>query len=88
VSSIETDLVGPPPIDDRHPPGSDRAMSASAVWLSTEDVARDTGMSSQWVRRQIAARRLRAMVYRTGRRHTIRIARAELEAFLAEYSSR
>lgn len=52
-------------------------------WLSTADVARELGMSPQWVRRQVAERRLGARVFVTGRRRTIRIERSSLEAFIS-----
>lgn len=55
-------------------------------WLSTEDVARLTGMSPDWVRRQIAAGRLVARVWRVGARSTIRIRQADVDAFVARYS--
>lgn len=55
-------------------------------WLSTEDVARETGMSPDWVRRQITAGRLAARVWRVGERPTIRIRRRDLDAFIRRYS--
>ncbi len=34
-------------------------------WFGTEEVGRRLGMGSEWVRRQVIAGRLRAVVYRT-----------------------
>lgn len=55
-------------------------------WLSTEDVARELGVTARWARRQIEARRLRARVFLTGQRRTYRIRRADLNDFLRRYS--
>jgi excisionase family DNA binding protein len=55
-------------------------------WLSTEDAARATGMSPDWIRRQIAAGRLPARVWRVGQRPTIRIRRRDLDAFIRGFS--
>jgi excisionase family DNA binding protein len=62
------------------------AMGEIERWLSTEDVARETGMSPDWVRRQIAAGRLPARVWRVGQRPTIRIRRRDFEAFRRRFS--
>lgn len=56
------------------------------AWLSTEQAAAQIGMTGEWVRRQIVAGRLRATVYRTGRRRTYRIRADHWSAFLARYS--
>ncbi len=61
-------------------------MTRPERWLSTEDVARETGMSPDWVRRQIAAGRLRARVWRVGARSTIRIRRHDLDEFIGRFS--
>lgn len=55
-------------------------------WISTEDAARETGMSPEWVRRQIAGGRLRAVLFKTGLRPTYRIERRDLRAFLTRYA--
>jgi excisionase family DNA binding protein len=55
-------------------------------WMSTEDVARETGMSPDWVRRQIVAGRLRAKVWRVGKRPTVRIRRSDFDAFRRGFS--
>jgi hypothetical protein len=55
-------------------------------WLSTEEVAREIGMTPQWVRRQIDAARLSARVFEVGERRTIRVSREQLEAFLVRFS--
>ena len=54
-------------------------------WISTEQAGAAVGMSSQWVRRQIAAGRLRAYVYRTGSRSTYRIHVDDWRRFLARH---
>ena len=55
-------------------------------WMSTEDVARETGMSPDWVRRQIAAGRLKANIWRVGKRPTIRIRRKDFDTFRSGFS--
>src|SRR6476659_8050659 len=50
-------------------------MPLENPWLSTDEVAQRIGMSPEWVRRQIVAGRLRATVFRTGKRPTYRIHR-------------
>ena len=57
-------------------------------WLSTEEAGRSIGMSSQWVRRQIAAGRLRAYVYVTGSRRTYRIHVDDWGRFLSRHQRR
>ena len=57
-------------------------------WLSTEDAARQVGMTSEWVRKQIGAGRLVAYVWATGNRRTYRIRQADWSTFLTEYSGR
>lgn len=54
-------------------------------WLSTADIARELGMSAEWVRTQCRAGRLRCVIYRTGQRSTIRVKRRWLAAFIARY---
>ena len=54
-------------------------------WISTEEAARDSGMASQWVRQQIAAKRLPAYVYATGARRTYRIRTDDWSRFLLRY---
>jgi len=63
-------------------------MDSRTRWLSTQEVGLRLGMSGEWVRRQIVARRLTAAVYATGRRRTYRIAEADLEAFLRRHRAR
>jgi excisionase family DNA binding protein len=55
-------------------------------WLSTEQIARELGVTARWVRRQIEVQRLRARVFLTGGRHTYRIRRTHLDEFLRRYS--
>ena len=57
-------------------------------WLGTEEVGRRLGMSSEWVRRQVIAGRLRAVVYRTnpGSRSTYRIRADWIRAFQARFT--
>ena len=57
-------------------------------WLSTEEAATSIGMTSQWVRQQIEARRLRAYVFTTGARRTYRIRADHWEGFLVRYRRR
>ena len=61
-------------------------MAKPDRWLSTEDVARHTGMSPDWVRRQIAAGRLKARVWRVGARSTIRIRQSDMDEFVRRFS--
>jgi len=61
-------------------------MDRPPEWLSTEQVARQIGMSPEWVRRQILAGRLRATVFKTGRRPTYRIDKRDLQDFLSRFS--
>jgi excisionase family DNA binding protein len=58
------------------------------AWLSTEEAAREVGMTSEWVRKQIGAGRLVAYVWATGERRTYRIRRADWSSFLTAYSGR
>lgn len=55
-------------------------------WMTTADVATELGVGTEWVRRRIAAGALRARAYLVGSRHTYRIERVDLDAFLADYS--
>jgi excisionase family DNA binding protein len=55
-------------------------------FLSSEEAARQIGMSPEWVRRQVRDGRLRARVFVTGERSTIRIRRSWLADFLSAYS--
>lgn len=64
-----------------------RDMEWRNEWLSTEDVARELGMSPDWVRAQVAAGRLKARTWTTGRRSTIRIRRRDLDEFVSRHSS-
>lgn len=48
-------------------------MRNSERWLSTTEVAERLGMGPEWVRRQIQAGRLRAVVYRTSSRPVYRV---------------
>ncbi|HEX7949773.1 MAG TPA: excisionase family DNA-binding protein [Candidatus Limnocylindrales bacterium] len=54
-------------------------------WLATEEVAQRLGMSSEWVRRQIIAGRLRAVAYETGGRRTYRVRETWVREFLVAY---
>jgi excisionase family DNA binding protein len=56
------------------------------VWLRTEQVAAELGVTSEWVRRQIAAGRLAARRFQTGDRAFYRIRRSDLEKFVSIYS--
>jgi len=55
-------------------------------WMSTDQAAAEVGMTAEWVRRQIAAGRLDAVAYATGRRRTFRIRRSDWTRFLEAYS--
>jgi hypothetical protein len=59
-------------------------------WFGTEEAGRRLGMSSEWVRRQVIAGRLRAVVYRTEpRSRAIYRIRADwLVDFQARFSAR
>jgi len=57
-------------------------------WLSTEEAARQVGMTGEWVRKQIVAGRLVAYVWTTGTRRTYRIRRPDWSNFLASYRGR
>lgn len=61
-------------------------MTRPGRWLTTEEAAARVGMTSEWVRRQIAAGRLPATVWRTGSRPTYRLRAADWEAFVARYA--
>lgn len=54
--------------------------------MSTDQAAFEVGMTTEWVRRQIAAGRLEAVVFTTGRRRTFRIRTAAWKAFVAVYA--
>lgn len=65
------------------------AVSENAdPWMSTEDIAREAGMTTEWVRRQIQAGRLPAVVWLTGGRSTYRIGRSDWLRFRARFSRR
>jgi hypothetical protein len=55
-------------------------------WMSTEDIAREAGMTTEWVRRQIQAGRLLARVWLTGGRSTYRIRRSDWLRFRDQFS--
>lgn len=59
---------------------------ANDEWLSTEQVAEHLGVTSQWVRKQITAGRLRGRAYLTGSRSTYRIRRTDLSDFILTWS--
>ena len=61
-------------------------MSYQAKWLSTQEVATRLGMSSEWVRRQVLAGRLKAVVYRTTSRSVYRISETSLADFRRRFS--
>lgn len=58
------------------------------AWVSTDQVGERVGMTGEWVRRQIAAGRLPATVFSTGRRRTYRIRVIDLEDFLERFTGR
>jgi excisionase family DNA binding protein len=58
----------------------------SDEWLSTQRIADELGVTSEWVRRQILAGRLQARRFDTGDRSFYRIRRADLETFLDRYT--
>jgi excisionase family DNA binding protein len=62
-------------------------MTGDVEWIGTEEVARELGMTPDWVRAQIRAKRLKARVWHTGSRSTIRIRRTDLEEFIRRHSS-
>lgn len=62
-------------------------MTDGNEWLSTEDAARELGMTADWIRDQIGAGRLKARTWLTGRRSTIRIRRVDLEQFIRRHST-
>lgn len=64
------------------------AMGRQVAWLTTEQAASQAGMTAEWVRHQIACRRLPATVWDFGRRRTYRIRADDWRTFLARYSSR
>ena len=60
----------------------------SRTWLSTEEAGNTVGMTSEWVREQIEAKRLPAFVFETGRRRTYRIRLDHWQRFLSRYRHR
>jgi excisionase family DNA binding protein len=60
---------------------------AEPSWLSTEQIAGGLGVTSEWVRRQIIAKRLPARRFQTGDRAFYRVRRDDLEAFLDRYTT-
>ena len=54
--------------------------------MSTETCGRAVGMTSEWVRKQVAAGRLEAVVWTTGNRKTYRISEEAWRAFRATFS--
>ncbi len=58
---------------------------AQQRWLTTVQVAARVGMSSEWVRREILAGRLRAIIIRRGTRAIYRVAEPDLRAYLRRY---
>ncbi len=57
-------------------------------WISTERAGASIGMSSQWVRQQIKAKRLPAYAIETGARRTYRIRTDDWAHFLVRYRRR
>ena len=55
-------------------------------WLSTQEVAERLGMSSEWVRRQILAGRMRAVVYQTSGRSIYRVSESALDEFTRRFT--
>jgi excisionase family DNA binding protein len=66
-------------------PKHGRAMRNRDRWLSTTEVADRLGMGPEWVRRQIQAGRLQAVVYRTSSRPVYRVSESALAAFQRSY---
>lgn len=62
-------------------------MTNEKRWLTTEEAATEVGMTSEWVRKQIAAGRLDAQVWATGRRRTFRVPRDSWDAFRQAFSA-
>lgn len=60
--------------------------AAAGKWLSTEQIADRVGMTAEWVRRQVLAGRLRAVVFRTGTRATYRVREGDLRDFMDTWS--
>lgn len=63
-------------------------MGRQKAWLTTEQAGSQAGMSAEWVRDQIARRRLPATVWDFGGRRTYRIRLDDWRSFWARYSSR
>lgn len=61
-------------------------MGKPERWLSTEEFAREVGMSPDWVRRQVTGGRLSARVWEVGKRSTIRIRRSDADDFIRRFS--
>lgn len=62
-------------------------MDSDDEWLPTSEIAGQLGVTAEWVRRQIVARRLAARRYETGERAFYRVRRADLDDFLARYAT-
>jgi excisionase family DNA binding protein len=62
------------------------AFGPDTEWLSTERVASELGVTTEWVRRQIGAGRLAARRFETGNRAFYRVRRVDVERFLAMYT--
>lgn len=77
-----------PKLDARSGVATVRAMGRRGGWLTTEQAASQAGMTAEWVRHQIARRRLPATVWDFGGRRTYRIRADDWRTFLARYSSR
>lgn len=60
-------------------------MRTDDPWLTADDIARECGMSADWVRRQILEGRLQATAWMTPRT-VYRIRRSAFEQFRASYS--
>jgi excisionase family DNA binding protein len=63
-------------------------MEHRVSWLTTEEAASRVGMTAEWVRQQIVARRLPATVWEVGNRRTYRIRSDDWARFVARFSQR
>ena len=57
-------------------------------WLGTEEVARELGMSQNWVRRQVREGRLPAWEWAVAGRMTLRYQWRDVEEFRRRYARR
>lgn len=62
-------------------------MNDDSDFLSTSEIARQAGMSLDWVRKQIQAGRLTATAWKVHGRRYYRVRSADWELFAARYSA-